>query len=319
MADIKKITNECAEAVKKFAADRTKDNMVELMTVIEKGVVFVPIVTDAELTPERMEEVKKNGQFALPKGTRIKNHLLKAADGSLVLPVFTKADEITNEELKKQVMLTPFYECANVVLKSNGQIKGVVINPFTDNVGIVEGLLKACVERRQAVMKAKQETEKAGTVKEIKVTEKQFHAITRNQLELRIIPGTLFKEKQAFLDQVIMEKGAYFYGLYQKSYGQQLTCPYEESEFSVMSLNLRENFELISVDLPNKKLQNTMCYKLYMTWDQAKDEFHYFVMQKQKEGKFFIEIKEDGSSIKIGEAPAEGTELSAVMEYLGMN
>lgn len=319
MADIKKITNECARAVKTFAADRNRDNMVQLMTVLERGIVFVPIITDAEMTEERMEEVKKSGQFALPKGTKIQNHLLRAGDGSLIFPIFTTVEEITNQEMKRQVMMVPFYECAKVVVNSNGKIKAAVVNPFTDNVGVVEQLLKACVERREAAQKAGKEAQRKGQPKEIRVTEKQFHAITRNQLELRLIPGRFFAGKQEYLGQLTLEKGEYFYQLYQKSYGEQLACPYSEDEFSVMCLNLKENFELVSIDLPSKKLQNTMCYKLYMTWDQEKDEFRYFVMQKQKEGKFFIEIMEDGSSAKISEAPPEGGELGAVMEYLGLS
>lgn len=319
MADIKKVTSECAEAVKKFAADRNKDNMVQLMTVLEKGIVFVPVITDARLTEEQMEEVKKSGQFALPKGTKIQNHLLKAGDGSLIFPIFTTVEEITNQEMKRQVMMIPFYECAKVVVNSNGKIKAAVMNPFTDNVGIVEALLKACVERREAVLKAKKEAQEKGGPREIKVTEKQFHAITRNQIELQLVPKKFFTGKQEYLGQLALEKGDYFYQLYQKSYGEQLACPYGEDEFSVMCLNLKENFELVSIDLPSKKLQNTMCYKLYMTWDQEKDEFRYFVMQKQKEGKFFIEIREDGSSAKISEAPPEGGELGAVMEYLDLN
>jgi hypothetical protein len=271
------------------------------------------------MTQENMEEVKKTGQFALPKGTKIQNHLLRASDGSMVFPIFTSVEEITKPEMKKQVMMMPFFECARVVMKSEGQIKAAVVNPFSDNVGIVEGLLRACVERREAVLKAQKENKAGNDKKEIKVTEKQFHAITRSQMELRVIPKAFFSQKKELLEKLYTERGAYFYNLYRSAYGEQLACPYEEGEFSVMSLNLKENFELVSVDLPHQKLQSNMCYKLFMTWDKNKDDFHYFVMQKQKDANSFIEIKEDGTSITISEAPSEGSEMNAVMDYLGEN
>ncbi len=315
MADIQKLTKICEDAAKKFAADRSKENMVALMNALENGLVFVPVMTDQKITPEMLEASKEDGKLVLPQGTTIKNHLLQTTEGDLIFPVFTNANEITAENMKDQVLLMPFYECAKVVMKSEGKIKGAVVNPFTDNIGIIEGLLKTCVERTEALKKAKE----SGQLKKVKVTEKEFHTIVRNQIEMRNLPTMVYKERQSFVQKLMDQRGDLLFNMYRSAYGSQVPFPYEKKEFAVMSLNVRENFELISIDLPSGKSSDTFCYKIYITWDKDKDEFHYFVMQKQKKETSFAELEENGNIARIGEAPAEGTELGAVMDYLGMN
>lgn len=319
MTNMQRLAQASIDAVKKFAADRSKENLIELMQVLENGVVFVPVVADTQMTKEQLKNASSvGGKLVLPPGTAIKNHLLKTTDGDYIFPVFTGVTEITSEEMKEQVLMMPFYECAKVVVNSNGYIKGAVVNPFTDNVAIIPELLKTCVDRRNAINEAKK-NQPSDKMQEVKVTEKQFHTIVRNQLELRSMPEMLYKGKKGFVEEVMTRKGSFLHELYVKAYGSKVPCPYQLDEFSVMSLNIRENFELVSIDLPSKKLQAGMCYKIYLTWDQEKDEFHFFAMQKVKDGRNFVEVNPDGKFNKLGDAPEEGTELSAVMDYLKVN
>lgn len=319
MADLEKKTNECAVLVKKFAAERTKENMIALMTTLENAVVFVPIATTTDMPAEVLEEAKKGGKVMLPKGTKVQTKLLKASDGSMIFPVFTSADEMQHEGINKQIMLMPFVECARVVVKDPEKIKALVVNPFTDNVGIVEPLLKAAIDRKEAFQKAKAAAEaNGGEVKEIKVTEKQFHQLNRSRVEYAILPQRLFAEKDAFLEEIYQKKGDFFFENYKKGYGEKVPCPYTEEQFSVMILNMRANFQMICVDLPNEKLQVGMCYKLYMTWNQDTDEFHYFTIERGKDGRKLGEVNEERKHQIIGDAPAEGSEMNTIMDYLGI-
>lgn len=319
MADIKQLAKNSEEAVKEFAADRTKENMVKLMGRLERGVLYVPVVSDAQITDEMKQTAQKDGQVALPKGTKIQTRLLKTNTDKMVFPVFTSTDEITQEDMKKQLMIMPFFECARAALSAGMDIEAVVINPFTDNVGIVEPLLKAAVERREIFLKAKEQGLGEPQTTEVQVTKKQFEQITRLQLELYNIPQMFFAGQKEFMDELYAKKGTYFYEMYQNAYGSQIPCPYEANQFGVMILNIKADVQMICVDLPAKKIQANMCYKLYMVWNQTTDEKHFFAIQKKKEGKMFLRVDASGKQEVISEAPTEGSEMSAVMDYLGMN
>lgn len=310
---------ECLEAIKKFSKDRNKDNMVAVMTQVENDSFLVAVNATIEMTEEMIAQGEKTGKFAVPNGTSFQCKLLKSDQGDMILPIFTTVDEVTNLDLKKQIMLMPFFEIAKAAVNSGDMIKAAVINPFSDNVGIVLPLLQAAVNRREAIKNAKKLQADGKEVREVKLTKAQFELAIRNQLELRNIPKAFYADRDSFLENVYDKKGDFFRDMYVKAFGEQMECPYSEDEFSVMVLNLRADFQMVCVDLPTKKIQNSACAKLYMTWNQTTNEINYFVIQKTEEGRNFAKVDADGKYIVIGDAPSEGSEMNTIMDYLEMN
>jgi len=319
MADVEKLMAECGELAKQFATERTKDNMVRLMEKIENAVLFVPVQTDESVEELLRENAKEGGQVQLPKGTKMQTRLLKASNGDMVFPVFTSIKDMNFEGMNKQVMMMPFIECARVALNEKNDIKVVVVNPFTDNVGIVDVLLKAAVERREAVDKANAAKAAGnGGMREIQVTEKQFHLLVREKVEFAEIPKRVFLEKEEFMNDIHERREKLFYEIYRDAYEKRIPCPYKESQFSVMILNLREKFQMICVELPIVRMQITMAYKMYITWDQENNEFNYFLIEKDKKGKVLAKVEANGKHHIIGDAPEEGSEMNTIMDYLGI-
>ena len=134
MADYKQQAAKTKELVQAFAAERTRENMVQLMQHIETAMVFVPVIAEG-MTKEIQEIAKKNGKIELPKGTKVRNRLLVSKQGDTVFPVFTTPEEITNPELQGQFMLMPFIDCAKAATVKDAGVKAIIVNPFTEITG----------------------------------------------------------------------------------------------------------------------------------------------------------------------------------------
>lgn len=317
MSDIKEKAAQTKALVGAFAADRTRENMVKLMENLEMSMVFVPVVTEG-MTDEMKEAAKKNGKVELPQGAKVRNRLLVSKEGDTVFPVFTTPEEITNPELQGQFMLMPFIDCAKAATVPNSGVKAIIVNPFTDNVGLVDKLLEACVQRRAAIDNAMKQAPKNGEMKQVQVTEKQFHQLARTQTETLTIPKKFYEEKETFFDQLNEKKGALFMEDYKAFYADQLEIPFSEDDIKTMVLGVASDVKLAIVDLPSARMQEGMCGKIFMSLNETTKEAHYIVIQKTKDGMELAEFDADCKRKVIGEAPDEGTEMNAVMTYLGI-
>ena len=316
MADYKQQAAKTKELVQAFASERTRENMVQLMQHIETAMVFVPVIAEG-MTKEIQEAAKKNGKIELPKGTKVRNRLLVSKQGDTVFPVFTTPEEITNPELQGQFMLMPFIDCAKAATVKDSGVKAIIVNPFTDNVGIVDKLLEACVERREALDKAMKQKQMA-EARPVQVTERQFHQLARTQAETLTIPKQFFAGAQAFLDNLDAKKAEVFMDAYKALYVDGIEPPFALDDIRVMVLGITADVTMARVDLPGKNLQDGMCSTLFMTYNTNTQEAHYIAVQKTKEGMEMAAFDANGKRTVIGEAPDEGTELNAVMRFLGI-
>lgn len=317
MADYKEIAKVTKKLVQAFAADRSRENMVKLMEHIELTKVFVPVET-VGMTDEMKALAKKQGKVEISGDVKIRNRLLVSGQGDTVMPVFTSPEEITNAELKEQFVLMSFIDCAKAATVENSGVKAIIVNPFTDNVGIVDKLLEACVQRREAIDNAMKQNQSAQP-KQVKMTEKQFHQIARAQTETLTIVKQFFEKKGAFLEELNERREDVFMDAYKAFYADQLPIPFDKSEIKIFVIGVSADTKLALVDLPSgKNMQSGMCSKVFLSYDASKDEAHYLVIQKNNDTFEFAEFDKEGKRTVIGDAPDEGTEMNAVMKYLGM-
>ena len=132
------ITNDrLEEAIKEYAADRTKENLTTVLNLLRPTKLFVPAMLQA---PDR----------PIPC-------FLKNSNEEQFLVVYTSKAQIP-EEPKSQAMLNmPFPACNNIVVKPELKLAGMVINPFSDNLVLKTELVQKLHEvDEQAAKRAAQ-------------------------------------------------------------------------------------------------------------------------------------------------------------------
>ena len=274
------ITNDrLEEAIKEYAADRTKERLTTVLNLLRPTKLFVPAMLQA---PDR----------PIPC-------FLKNSNEEQFLVVYTSKEQMANAPKSQALLSMPFPACNSVAVKPELNLSGMVINPFTDNL----------VLKIELIQKLHEADEK------IKMTPQQFQAFVKNQTEFSVIPKRLYTEKAEFVQKLCDEKEAFVNELFAAAFKEPKLYPYTEDDYSVMALDISEDLTLIRVDLPDKGLVPPLCYRIYITYNPLKDEAHYYTieMTKEKDVRLLGGVTEDAKHVSYGNAPVEGAELQEIM------
>lgn len=97
---------------------------------------------------------------------------------------------------------------------------------------------------------------------------------------------------------------------------EQKLYPYSEKDYSVMALDIAEDMTLIRIDMPERDMAESLCYRVYITYDPQKDIVSYFTIEKtaDKEVRRLGGVCEDGRHADYGDAPVEGAELQRIID-----
>ena len=281
------ITNDrLEEAIKDYAADRTKEKLTAVLNLLRPTKLLVPAMLKAPDQPTPC--------------------FLKSGAGEQYFVVYTSKEQMANAPKSQALLSMPFPACNSVAVKPELNLRGMVINQFTDNL-----VLK--IELIQKLHEADEKMEKQP--KQIKMTPQQFQAFVKNQTEFSVIPKRLYTEKAEFVQKLCDEKEAFVNELFAAAFKEPKLYPYTEDDYSVMALDISEDLTLIRVDLPDKGLVPPLCYRIYITYNPLKDEAHYYTieMTKEKDVRLLGGVTEDAKNVSYGTAPVEGAELQEIM------
>ena len=270
------ITNDrLEEAIKEYAADRTKERLTTVLNLLRPTKLFVPAMLQA---PDR----------PIPC-------FLKNSNEEQFLVVYTSKEQIP-EEPKSQAMLNmPFPACNNIVVKPELKLAGMVINPFSDNLVLKTELVQKLHEADEQAAK------RAAQMKQVKMTPAQFQVFVKRQVEFGVLPKRLFTEKQEFMNKLCDEKEAFINEIFAGVFKEPKLNPYTENDYSVMALDIAEDLTLVRVYLTiNPKT--------------GKAGYYTIEMSKEKDVRMLGEFLEDGKHIDHGVAPVEGAELQKIMD-----
>ena len=285
------ITNDrLEEAIKEYAAGRTKERLTTVLNLLRPTKLFVPAMLQA---PDR----------PIPC-------FLKNSNEEQFLVVYTSKEQIP-EEPKSQAMLNmPFPACNNIVVKPELKLAGMVINPFSDNLVLKTELVQKLHEADEQAAK------RAAQMKQVKMTPAQFQVFVKRQVEFGVLPKRLFTEKQEFMNKLCDEKEAFINEIFAGVFKEPKLNPYTENDYSVMALDIAEDLTLVRVDLPEKGLVPPLCYRIYLTINPKTGKAGYYTieMSKEKDVRMLGEFLEDGKHIDHGVAPVEGAELQKIMD-----
>lgn len=280
------ITNDkLEEAIKNYAAERTKENLSAVLNLLRPTKLLVPAMLKAPDQPTPC--------------------FLKNSNGEQFLAVYTSKEQMPEEPKSQAILSMPFPACNNLVVRKELNLTGMAINPFSDNL----------ILKTELIEKLHEADQKAAQMKQVKMTPAQFNVFVKKQVEFAVLPQRLFKEKEAFVDKLCEEKEAFINEIFAAAYKEPKLYPYTEEDYSVMALNIAEDLTLIRVDFPEKGIVTPLCYRVYITFDPISGNAGYYTIEKteEKDVRLLGGFGEDGKHISYGNAPVEGAELQEIM------
>ncbi len=281
------ITNDrLEEAIKEYAADRTKERLTTVLNLLRPTKLLVPAMLKAPNQPTPC--------------------FLKNNNGEQFLVVYTSKAQIPEEPKSQAILSMPFPACNNIVVKPELKLTGMVINPFSDNL----------VLKTELVEKLHEADVKAGQMRQVKMTPEQFNVFVKKQVEFGVLPKRLHTEGEEFVKLLCEEKESLVNQIFVESYKEAKLYPHTEDDFSVMALDIAEDLTLIRIDLPEKGMAPTLCYRVYITFDPITKKTGYYTieMTPEKGVHQLAQILPDGKREDLGEAPVEGAELQKIMD-----
>ena len=310
MAENKLDNTKLEEAVSEFVKDRQKEKYASLMELLERAVVLVPTLAPQGLDQEAQRQVQQGGQVKLPKDAKIMPCLLRKEDGGQVFPIFTSMPQIPKDKKSPAVLAMPFFSCVAMVMGNQEKVESIVLNPFTHNVVLPKGILEVAQKRMQAMQQTKT----------VKMTEKQFEELVHNRVAMHLLPKYLFAHKEEGFQSLQKEEGELMMQFYREMYpeGKKDAVTVSPDDFSMMTLNLTDNLQMIRVDLPVEKAKKKgMCYRVYAVWLRDTEEVRYYTFERTEEGNQIGQIMPDGRHELVEQAPDNGAEIEAVMHLAG--
>lgn len=298
------------ESMKTFVEDKTHENMIEIMKNIRLARVFVPTMIPEDVDMEKIKEEALAGgkPIPMPKGTKFRPCILKNSKDDRFFPIFTDPRQIPEDKVYPAIVSIPFLECAAVANHEKETIKGIAINPFSENILFQQELLEAMI---------KAEKDLRGR-RVMPVSKEQYNLMVRHQIEHIVLPKTLHMKGKEFTDNLESEGEEMLNKIYSRPYDKKVGCPYTEDDFSIMALNINENLEMMRIDLPQKFLAQGISSRLYMTLNPNTGATGYFMIEggKKKDTYVLAEITKEGKHEIIGDAPGEGTELQSIIDLV---
>lgn len=273
----------------------------EFIALLKESHVVVPALMPKNTSPEIMRQMVQNpGQpQKIPAGANPQPLVLENANGKKYLAIFTSEDEMKKGKNAPNFPLTlnlPFENCIGLI-RSNPKVDGAVINPFTHNVIFhVE--------------------ENAPQQKSVQVTVEQFHHLSRQKLEAFYLPKNLFEKKAEVFEKLRDEQGAYLKELYEEVYDTEIACPYVPEDFEFMCLNISDELSLLRITMPEKYTAIGTCPCVIVGWNEKEQKIWYYAIVIAQGKAQLHQRMEDGKDVNLGDAPAEGSELTTVIDLI---
>lgn len=285
-------------------AAKTNENSQEFVELLKGSQVLVPAVLPKETDPEAMRKMLANQgkNLPLPDGVNPQPCVLENGNKQKFLPVFTSESQMKQDDQTPKFPLTlnlPFQTCIDL-LKSNPEVIGTAVNPFTHNV----------------VFRVNENNQNTDTPKNL--TQEQFHALTRQKMEAYYLPKNLFEKKEALVNAICTREGEELKELYDQLYDTEIACPYTPQDFEILKLNIREDLLLVQVTMPVKHRVPQTCSSVVFGWNSQKDKIWYYaiVTGDPSQPSQLIQMDEAGQPANLGQAPQEGSELTTILELI---
>ena len=284
--------------------DQMKDTQsTELATQLTEALaeshVYVPAIMPRDTKPEALRKMMENPgvETAIPEGAQPQPCILQNDNGMKFFPIFTSEEEMQKGKGIPAFPITlnvPFKTCVDI-MESIGDITAAAINPFNQN--IVMNISK-------------------NATKKTKLTESQYHAIIRQQMEARVFPDKIHTGGEEYINDLCERQGECIMELFEEPYAKTNNCPYTADDYDFMILNISDTLRLIRITMPTNKQYPEMALSVFIAWNPVDKVSRYFAIIKGREGEDnkLYEVTSEQKVEDLGNAPDEGIELQSIID-----
>ncbi len=281
---------ELEELIERIKKQEEKPSAQELMGRMDKLRFYVPVMVDDKNVLKALnDEIKTTGKAKLPSGAGTRLLLINNDKKEQFVGIYTASSQIPGNMKNNCVIQMPFADVLKFAGDPAHKCVGVVVNPFTQNF-MLKVQMNAPGQSGQPVQ----------------LTPEQIHDLARRNVEYVLMPRGVYQEGKDYFDHINAD---FIYGMYNGQYSGKLPCPIKREQVEVMSLGISENLDLTDIVLPAAPGSSKVARHILITWDKAKDRAGYYVIADK-----FLFVAEDGKVTELSGMPAEGTEMTAVLE-----
>ncbi|MBQ8662868.1 MAG: SseB family protein [Eubacterium sp.] len=324
----KKFVNEAAlnfdgkpmeAAMQAYLNEKSPANMATFMQGLMASRFLVPVEFPKQMSKELVEKLKKGEKVTPQELPRMLPILLRNKQNEHFVPAYTSREQLPKDHNYVAIMPVAFKDVIRVAQVKEYKVKAICLNPQTTNMLLSDKFIammdSVCKGEAIADVMEKHGFGKVQSQK-ITMTVEQFHAFARRNVELGILPKYVFDNKETFVD-TLEEKGSQMIlDMYKATYRANIPFPYEADDIDVMMLAIRDDLTIVSIGLPAKNVYEGACSSAYVVWNPETKEIQYFVIEnaKDKEGCVLGQVTSEGKYQPLGEAPAQGSEMTTILE-----
>lgn len=292
---------ELEAAIKAFKTEQTNENMVKIMSHLEKAMVMQPAVFPKDVNQQEIQNLMKVSQggkapVKLTAQTQPRPIILKNDKGEQFLAVLTSKAQLPDGQKYPAMMFLPFRACSQMAERKELGISGIVLNPFTDNLVLHKAALQ--------IMNRKG---------------KEVQLLIEDKIARDGLSGRFHEDRQGFMEKIGREKEDFAFACYQEAYrkerGAEAPFPYNRDDFSVIILNISDTLHMARIALAEGGTVKGSCLCAFCCYNPQTGDGIYYLIQKgaPKQKNRLYAVDEHGVCAELGEAPEEGSELYELM------
>lgn len=281
--------------------NQSNELAAQLTEALGKAFVYVPATMPKDTDPAILKKMMENPgvESPIPDGAQPQPCVLQNDNGSKFFPVFTSEEEMEKGKGVPKFPITlnlPFKACLDI-MSSIEDITAAVINPFNQN--IVMNVSRNTPEEQKS-----------------QLTEAQFHAVIRQQMESRVFPHKIHTEGETYIEDLCKRQGECIVELFEEPYAEAENCPYSADDYDFMILNISDTLRLIRITTPTDKQYPEMAISIFIAWNPAEKKSRYFAIIKSRDGEpnKLYEVTDEQKVESLGDAPDEGMELQSIID-----
>ena len=124
------------EALQTFKKEQTQENLQHLAQAVLATKVYAPATWDVEPTEN------ENGQLEFAPNTQIQLLIIEDTQKNCYFPLFTDLEEVQAWKENQRTLLLSFEQWIRFTDMAKEQVKGVIINPMSEQFPILQDLIQ---------------------------------------------------------------------------------------------------------------------------------------------------------------------------------
>lgn len=305
--------------MKAYLEEKNPTNMACFMEGLKVSRFLVPVEFPKAMNAELVEKLKKGEKVTQQELPRMLPILLKNKQDEHFVPAYTSKEQLPKDHKYMAIMPVMFKDILRVAQTKEYKVKAICINPHSTNMLLSEKFITmmdaVCKGESVEDAMAKNGLGQANGQK-VRLTLEQFHGLARRTVEARILPKYVFDHKDCIVEALEENGAKTILEMYRSTYKASMPFPYVEEDIDIMPLSIRDDLTIVSITLPVKHVEKGASYSAYVVVNPESMEVKYFIIENanSKDGRNIGEITPDGKFHVVCDAPASGSELSAILE-----